>query len=154
MQFKQINNENPIAQVIKSAFDTELPLSGGWGYQQETATVIEKNEQAIPLSQLEHMLASMRAYLEMNMTLDASERYGSINLNELSREHIKENHKHFDKVTYEISAIKEDIYAAFINEYKEGYGKEGFDLQKHFKQRKEETLTRVVIYWFNISQIV
>jgi len=154
MKFKQISNKNPIAEVIQSAFDTKLSLSGGWGYLQENASVIEKNEQGVPLSQFEHMLASMRAYLEMNMTLDEFERYGSINLNELSRETIEENGKRFDKVTYEISAMKESTYAAFINEYKEGYGKESFDLQKHFERRKEETLTKIVNYWFEISKIV
>jgi anionic cell wall polymer biosynthesis LytR-Cps2A-Psr (LCP) family protein len=154
MQFQQISNKNPIAEVIQSAFDTKLILSGGWGYLQENATVIEKNEQGTPLSQFEHMLASMRAYLEMNMTLDEAERYGSINLNELSRETIEENGKYFNKVTYEISAMKESVYAAFINEYKERYGKKDFDLQEHFSRRKKETLTRVVTYWFEVNKIV
>ncbi len=154
MKFEQINNDNPIAEVIKSAFDTELSVSGGWGYSREETTIIETNEDAIPVRQFEHMLASMRAYLEMNMTLDAEERYGSINLNELSRETIEEDGKCFDRVNYEISAMKETVYAAFINEYKEGYGKEDFDLQAHFSRRKEETLTRVVTYWFEVSKIV
>jgi len=154
MKFKQISNKNPIAEVIQSAFDTKLSLSGGWGYRQEDASVIEKNEQGVPLSQFEHMLASMRAYLEMNMTLNKTERYSSINLNELSRETIEENDKRFDKVTYEISAMKESTYTTFINEYKEEYGKESFDLQKHFERRKEETLTKIVNYWFEISKIM
>ena len=154
MKFKQISNKNPIAEVIQSAFDTKLSLSGGWGYLQEDASVIEKNEQGVPLSQFEHMLASMRAYLEMNMTLDKTERYSSINLNELSRETIEENDKRFNKVTYEISAMKESTYTTFINEYKEEYGKESFDLQKHFERRKEETLTKIVNYWFEISKIM
>jgi hypothetical protein len=154
MKFQQINNDNPIARVIKSAFDTDLPVSGAWGYSVKEATIIETNESNIPIKQLEHMLASMRAYLEMNMTLDPEERYGSINLNELSREAIEENGACFDKVNYEISAMKETVYSEFINEYKERYGKEDFDLQKHFSQRKEETLTRVVTYWFEVSKIV
>jgi len=154
MHFKEIDPTNPIAEVIKSAFDTELSISGGWGYLKENAIILEKNIQKTPLPQFEHMLASMRAYLEMNMTLDESQRYGSINLNEISRETLHENSHYFDKVNYEVSAIKESTYATFINEYKEGYGKEGFDLEGHFKRRKEETLTRVVTYWFDITQVV
>jgi len=153
-QFTQIPSEENIRDVIKYAFDTELPVSGGWGYSKNEATIFESNEENLPLRQLEHMLASMRAYLEMNMTLEKDERYGSINLNELSRETVKEDGNIYDKVRYEISAMKETVYADFIEEYKEGYGKEDFDLERHFSRRKEATLTRVVTHWFDISKIV
>ena len=152
--FEHIADDNPIAEVLHSAFDADLPVSGGWGYEKDTPTIIESSEEALPIRQLEHMLASMRAYLEMNMTLEKDERYGSINLNELSRETIEEDGNIYDKVRYEISAMKETVYADFIEEYKEGYGKEDFDLEGHFSRRKEATLTRVMTYWFDISKIV
>ena len=41
----------------------------------------------------------------------------------------------------------ESDYAKFIDEYKDGYGKEGFDIQDHFKRREEATLKREVVYW-------
>ena len=151
--FKQIPSDEPITEVIKAAFDTDLPVEGGWGYTRDLATVLTGNPQGLPVTQLEHMLASMRAYLEMNMTLPKEERYGSINLNEKSREEIVEGEKLYHKVTYEITAMKEDTYAAFIDEYKEGYGKEGFDMEAHFQRRKEATLVRLEPYWFEVSQI-
>ena len=134
--FEHIVDDNPIAEVLRSAFDADLPVSGGWGYEKNAPTIIESNEEALPIRQLEHMLASMRAYLEMNMTLEKEERYGSINLNELSRESVEEDEKVYNKVSYEISAMKETAYADFIEEYKEGYGKEDFDLEGHFSRRK------------------
>jgi hypothetical protein len=88
------------------------------------------------------------------MTLEKEERYGSINVNETHREQIKINGLIFDKVIYEITAIHENIYASFIHEYKEGYGKENFDLHDHFKRRKEATLTRVVTHWFEVSKVI
>ena len=154
IMFERIADDNPIAEVLRSAFDADLPVSGGWGYEKDAPTIITPSEETIPLRQLEHMLASMRAYLEMNMTLEKEERYGSINLNELSRETLQEDGKVYDKVSYEISAMKETVYADFIEEYKEGYGKEGFDLKGHFSRRREATLTRVVTYWFDVSKIV
>ena len=151
--FKQIPSDEPITEVIKAAFDTDLPVEGGWGYTRDLATAFTDNPQELPITQLEHMLASMRAYLEMNMILPKEERYGSINLNEKSREEIVEGEKLYHKVTYEITAMKEDTYAAFIDEYKEGYGKEGFDMEAHFQRRKEATLVRLEPYWFEVSQI-
>lgn len=148
--FEQLKSGDNLKEVIKSAFDADLSISGAWGYTKELATVIESGD--IPLKQLEHMIASMRAYIEMNMTLPEEERFGSINLNETHREQIQVENLVYDKVTYEITAMKENTYTAFINEYKEGLGKEGFDITEHFNQRKKATLTRSEEYWFEIHQ--
>ena len=130
----------------------DLSVSGGWGYTQDEATIIHYLN-GIPLTQLEHTFASMRAYGEMNMALPENQRYGSINVNETHRETLRTNDKIYEKITYEISAMKEDIYAALIDEYKEGYGKVGFDMEEHFRRRKESTLKREVIHWFDITLI-
>jgi len=153
-KFLQVPSDEPIRTVINAAFDTDLPLKGGWGYSEELATVIMSNPDNTPLSQLQHMIASMRAYLEMNITLEKEDRYGSINLNEKSRETVKKGDHIFHKVLYEISAMKENSYEMFINEYKEGYGKAEFDMEDHFKRRKEATLIREEPYWFEVSQVV
>jgi hypothetical protein len=150
VQFEQLQSNNDIREVIKAAFNADLSVSGAWGYTQELATIIESTN--LPLKQLEHMIASMRTYIEMNMTLPETERFGSINLNELSREQKRIGDLVYDKVTYEITAMKEETYTAFINEYKEGLGTEGFDITEHFNQRKKATITRNEVYWFEVHQ--
>ena len=153
-KFQEIAADSDLKTVIRSAFDTDLPVRGAWGYSQSQATIIEANPTEIPLPQLEHMLASMRAYLEMNMTRSEEQRYGSINVNELERETVSEKGLAYHKVSYEVTAIPESLYASFIDEYKENYGKEGFDLARHFQKRKEATLTRLIIHWFEVSKII
>lgn len=148
--FKQLKCDNDLNEIIKSAFDSDLNLLGSWGYTQESATVLTKSD--IPTIQLEHMFASMRAYTEMNMTLEEKERYGSINLNELYRDQIVIDNLIYDKVTYEITAMKEDVYALFIQAYKEGYGKVSFNMIEHFNQRKKATLTRTEVHWFEVQK--
>lgn len=148
--FTQLQSDNDLKEVIKSAFDADLDISGAWGYTKELSTIVDSSD--VPLKQLEHMLASMRAYIEMNMTLPPEERYGSINLNETAREQLSDGDLVYDKVTYEITAMKEELYTAFIKEYKEGLGKEGFDITEHFNRRKEATLARTVEYWFEVHQ--
>jgi hypothetical protein len=150
IKFEQLQSDNDLKEVIKSAFDTDLALSGAWGYTQELATIIESTD--VPLRQIEHMIASMRTYIEMNMTLPEEERYGSINLNETHRKQIQVGNLVYDKVNYEITAMKEKSYTAFINEYKEGLGTEGFDITEHFNQRKKATITRNEAYWFEVHQ--
>ncbi len=147
-EFSQLKSDDDLKEIIKTAFDTDLSVSGAWGYTQALATIIKSTE--APLSQLEHMLASMRTYIEMSMTLPKEERYGSINLNEIQREQIKVGNLLYDKVNYEITAMREETYTSFIKEYKEGLGTEGFDITEHFNQRKKATITRSETYWFEI----
>ncbi|AKF25748.1 hypothetical protein YH65_10380 [Sulfurovum lithotrophicum] len=149
--FKKVQKTAGIRELIRSTFDVDLPLTGNWGYTAEEATIVEALPEGMPLLQLEHVFASIRAHLEMNITQEPENRYGGINLHEKEREQSKSEKGIFDKVTYEITAIKEDLYNAFIKEYKEGYGKDGFDLDDHFKRRKEATLTREVIHYFEVS---
>ena len=148
--FEPLKCEDDLKEVIKSAFDTDLDISGTWGYTQALATVIHSAN--VPIVQLEHMLASMRAYIEMNMTQDKASRYGGIDINEISREQQNIEEVLYDKVTYRITAMKEDLYTDFIKEYKEGYGTKDFDMTKHFKERKEATLTREEVYWFKLPK--
>ena len=145
-EFKEIASGDPLKEVVKTAFDAEMDISGGWGYSQDDATLIHSSE--LPLEQFEHTFAMMRAYIEMNMTLSEEERFGSINPKEIKREEIVENSKTYDKVTYEITAMQESRYNDFINAYKKGYGQEDFDLNAHFQERKEATLHREVQHWF------
>ncbi|RLA65113.1 MAG: hypothetical protein DRQ78_05560 [Epsilonproteobacteria bacterium] len=149
--FQQLQENPNIQKLIKETFDADLPISGDWGYSKEKASIIEMLPEDMPLSQLEHTLTSIRAHLEMNITQTKENRYAGINANEKLRERISANNVMFDKVNYEITAIKEELYNAFIKEYKEGYDNEALDLNEHFKQRKEATLTREVIHYFKLS---
>lgn len=147
--FKQLEPTNDLKDIIKTAFDSDLPVSGSWGYTQEDLTHILTS--TMSELQIQHVFASMRAYVEMNMTLPQEERYGSINVNEKSRESFTQDGKEVRKIIYEVTAMKESLYNAFIKEYKEGYGQASFDLTAHFNRRKEATLTREVTHWFSIK---
>ena len=151
--FKKLQDENNIKDLIKSVFDADLELSGGWGYTQENATIINTLPKGMPLTQLQHMVTSIRAHLEMNITQEQDNRYGGINANEQEREELNANKRVMNKVTYEITAIKEDLYTVYMKEYKENYGEEEFDLTEHFKKRSEATLTRDIVHFFEITPL-
>ncbi|MEA1880698.1 MAG: hypothetical protein U9N11_08650 [Campylobacterota bacterium] len=149
--FQRLQEETNIQELIHSTFDADLPLAGSWGYNQEKATIIKSLPKNTPLPQLEHMITTIRAHLEMNITQEQDNRYSGINANEKKRETIENDNKVFEKVSYEVTAIKEDLYTAFIKEYKAGYEDETLDLNDHFKRRKEATLIREVIHYFEVS---
>lgn len=151
--FTPLQANTNIQELIKTTFDADLPISGDWGYTKEKAGILTALPEGMSLSQLEHMITTIRAHLEMNITQEKENRYGAINVNELSREEIQNDVLVYDKVSYEVTAIKEDLFKQFIHEYKESYEKESFDLNEHFKRRNEATLTREVIHYFEVSNI-
>ncbi len=151
--FRQIPATTPVGEVIRSAFDTDLPVEGGWGYTTEAPLKLLPPLPA-PLQQIEYTLASMRTHIEMQMTLPEEQRYGGINLNETARETRTIEGRSCDIVTYEVTAMRESDYARFIEEYKEGYGKDGFDITAHFEARKAATLHREITLCFDIADLL
>ena len=153
LKFEKIKDDNNtkdnIKNIIKVAFNLDLEVSGSWGYTQDKATIILDKKENI--NGVELSLATIRANLEMNMTLSEELRYASINLKEISREIINEGDKTYHKVLYEIEAMKESEYKVFIQEYKNNYKVLDFDLEGHFKRRKLATINREVVYFFEIS---
>ncbi|CAA6820720.1 MAG: Unknown protein [uncultured Sulfurovum sp.] len=149
--FNKLPEPENIQELIQSTFQIDFPLAGSWGYDEKNATIINELPSNMPLLQLQHTVTSIRAHLEMNITQNEEDRYGGINANEKSREQIKKDDAIYDKVSYEITAIKEDRYNAFIKEYKEGYEQKGFNLNEHFQRRKEATLVREVTHYFEVS---
>ena len=146
-RFERISSKDPIAEVIKSAFDMDLGVYGGWGYDADDALVLVDVIASTPsLPQLQHTLASMRSHLEMSLTQPEGERYGGINLTE----HTRERRENLEIVRYRIEAMLETDYADFIAAYKQGYGAEDFDMETHFAARKEATLRREIEMWFQV----
>lgn len=151
--FNELTKQDNIQKFIKETFEVDFALSGDWGYNQTRATVIDALPKGMPIKQLQHTLSSIRAHLEMNITQEKEKRYAGINANEKSRETLNIGTAVYDKVTYEITAIQEELYHAFIKEYKAGYDNEELDLNEHFKRRKEATLVREVVHYFEVSSI-
>ena len=55
IHFTALQKNKDIQALIKSTFDTDLALSGGWGYTPEEATIINALPEGMTLPQLEHM---------------------------------------------------------------------------------------------------
>jgi len=137
IKIEQISAKDGLSRIIKSAFGVDLDISGGWGYSIEDALILGSSHKN--RAELEHTLCSMRSHLELNLTREPQDRYAGINLNEISRERIDTSGKCYEKITYKIDAMLESEYARFIDEYKQGYGKEEFDIEEHFNSRKIAT---------------
>jgi hypothetical protein len=147
MEFKQIERVEDMSGLILEVFDVKLDISGGWGYDNKNPIVV--NSLDMPIDQFLNLFANLRANIEMNLTLEEDERYGGINVHFLDGEQFSIENRTYDHITFEVTGMREKEYATIIQEYKDNYGKnENFDMDKHFKKRKELTIKLVSDFWF------
>ena len=146
IKFENLPAVDDISGLIKDIFAVELDISGGWGYNNTSALEVKNLD--IPVEQFFQMFASMRANIEMNLTLEEDTRYGGINLSQLEHKTIELENKEYQVLTFKITAIREKEYNNFIQEYKDNFGKKEFDLDKHFKQRESSTIKIESDFWF------
>jgi len=52
-----------------------------------------------------------------------------------------------------LTGVVESDYEKFIDEYKREYGQPDFDLEGHFKRRKEKTVVLQKAFWFDITDV-
>lgn len=148
--FEPLPVVDDISGVIEDIFGIKLAINGGWGYDNRTALHVEIL--TVPAEQFFHTFASMRAHVEMNLTLEEEARYAGINVTLLEHKTLEVEHIVYDVVTFKITAMKEKQYNRFIQEYKENFGKQTFDLEEHFKQRQAHTISIDSDVWFVISE--
>lgn len=144
-KFKDIQEVGKVREVIKEVFNLDLNLDGDWGYNQDRALIV--NEISMPKKQFESTFATIRSNIEMNLTLPKEQRYGAITVHEYEHREVTVDNITYNVLTFKINAMKEDVYAKFIQEYKDGYGEEGFDMQEHFLQRKKHTIEIYKDFW-------
>lgn len=147
IEFKKIDAVDDISGVIEDLFEVKLDIHGGWGYNHKEA--VEVDSLNMPINEFLNMFAIIRANIEMNLILEKDEKFSGINVNFLDGKQIEVDNELYDMISYEITAININDNNFFIEEYKNNYGKnEKFDLEDHFKRRKESTIIIQSDYWF------
>lgn len=146
--FGTIDRVENMQEVIQEVFGINLDIEGDWGYNPNRSVIVRSLD--MPIDQFLHMFVTIRANIEMNMTIeDEKERYGGIKVNFIDGKQIELENKTYDMITFEINAMKESVYADFIQEYKDNYGKnKNFDLDDHFKRRAKNTISIQADFWF------
>ena len=147
MKFNKLDPVDDLQSFIRQHFDIDLPVKGGWGYDADAPVVVLPHP-TLPKNQIEQIFATILANIEMNLMFEKGEGFSGINVKEISRNEMGE----IERVEYEITAMPEKRYADFIEEYKEGYGKDDFDLEDHFRRRDAETIRRVINLYFKVER--
>jgi len=119
-----ITRESP-RQIIFEDFKIDLPISGGWGYDVETACVIDKNDstviKGIPFDGvgMEYVFVEKRIYEEMIIFRAAHEKYAGIRWNQLFQQSQSFNSKYYDVLKYSVEGFENSVWEELVGRFQE-----------------------------------
>lgn len=137
----------------------ELPISGGWGYSQAEACIIEKNDPLVDASVpfdgvgVEYVFVEKRIYEEMIIFRPEGERFSGIKWSLQEQRTLHEGRRVFDKLVFEITAFPENDWEELKAEFEEpqDFGHPGFNAEAHERKRQEKMMRFTREFWFDIT---
>ena len=139
-----------------------LPISGGWGYTQADACIIDKNDPLVDplrpfdLVGFEYIFVEKRIYEEMIIFRPDGEQFSGIEWNLLEQESLDDGGRRFDRLNFEITAFLDSDWQELKSDFEgpQGYGHPDFDLEGHGKKRSEKMLRFTREFWFDVTTFV
>ncbi len=137
----------------------KLPFRGGWGYDQATACIIDKNDPSVPKNLpfdgvgLEYLFSEYRNYEELIIFRPEGEKYAGIK-RELSRQSLKKiGTLVYDVLEFEIQAFREEDFFKLKAKYEgpDGIRNPRFDKEAHHALHNSLLCTATREYWFDIT---
>jgi hypothetical protein len=152
-----ITKESP-RQIIFEDFKLDLPITGGWGYDFESACVIDKNDsivsKGIPFNgvSIEYVFVEKRIYEEMVIFRQANEKYSGIRWELEKQELLFKDNKPYDKLTFNVVGFTDEIWDELTSRF-EAIQKSGkLELISELDAYRESKALRLVReFYFDIT---
>ena len=162
LQAPRIESVESPREILAADFKSlggELPIRGGWGYSQEDAVIIDKNDPVVPSGipfdgvEIEYIFVEKRIYEELIIFRPPEERFAGIKWNLLKQRLTEHNGRSYDLLTFEVTALPGKDCEELKGEWEgpNGYGSSGFDVDAHFSKRDAKAIRYVTEYWFDIT---
>lgn len=157
-----IDLQQPPREVLSACFKSlngGLPIHGGWGYTQNDACIIDKDDPLVNASlpfdgvAIEYIFIEKRIYIEMIILRPQGEKFSGIEWKLQSQSVISESGRSFDRLIFEITALADNNWNTLKTEFEGdyGYGHPDFDLAIHNEKREEMTVYIIREFWFDIT---
>ena len=136
-----------------------LPIQGGWGYDIESACVIDRSDPMLKpgkpfnLIRIEKAFVERRIYQELIIGRDPGDQFSGIEWKLLDQRLLHSSDKQHDVLRYEISAFRDQDWAVLREEYTgdHGFGTSGFDADAHERRRNAMRVTLTREFWFDVT---
>lgn len=152
-----LTKESP-RQIIFEDFKIDLPITGGWGYDFETACVIDKNDatvsKAIPFNgvSVEYVFVEKRIYEEMIIFRKADEKYSGIRWELRTQELLFKDDKPYDKLVFNVVGFTDEVWSELTNRFEEIKNSGKLDLLPELDTYRESKAFKFIKeYYFDIT---
>ncbi|MBV2235314.1 MAG: hypothetical protein KUL75_07180 [Sterolibacterium sp.] len=157
-----IKTEESPREILATDFNSPpggLPIRGGWGYSQEDACVIDKNDPLVDPSLpfngvgVEYIFVEQRIYEEMIIFRPEGERFSGIEWELQMKSTVRKEGRIFDNLVFEITAFSDEDWEELRAEFEEpnGYEHPAFDSEAHERKRQEKMVRFTREFWFDIT---
>ena len=161
IDFFDLETRETPREILESDFPSlgKLPIKGGWGYNQGTACVIDKNDPTVDPGMafdgvsIEYVFAEYRIYEELIVFRPKGRQYAGIRHRILNQKLLGLDGRRYDKLTFEIQAFREEDFERLklIYEGPDGVRSPSFDASGHEELHNSLLHIGVREYWFDIT---
>lgn len=156
-----VTRESP-RQILRTDFPKlpDLPIRGGWGYDEDSAVIIDKTDPSVPEGipfygvGFEYAFADRRLWEELIIFRPKGNGFAGIR-KKLIEQRLRsgENGGRYDVLKFQVTALPKDEWDTLklVWEGPEGFQSPNFDHEAHMRRHEAATVTFVAQYWFEIS---
>ena len=152
-----MTRESP-RQIIREDFKIDLPITGGWGYDFESACVIDKNDstvnKVIPFDGvgIEYVFVEKRIYEEMIIFRESHEKFSGIRWDLAKQELFFEDEKPYDKLVFNIVGFTDKVWDEIATRFEKLKNNGRLDLLPELDAYRESQSYKFVReYYFDIT---
>lgn len=149
-------------QLLHAHFKSipELPIRGGWGYDEDDAVIIDRNDPIVPRNRpfdgvgIEHVFVEKRIYEELIIFRKRGDAFAGIKW-KLIQQGLAggDGGRRFDVLKFDVTALPEAKWNALKAAWEgpAGFGSADFDVEAHRERHEAATVHYVAEYWFDIT---
>ena len=148
-----VTRETP-RQILEEDYPShKWPISGGWGYTEDEACVVELDTEidGVPF---EYEFLRYRTYEELIVFKPRGEGYAGIDIKPQSQLTIHKGNKHYDKVTFKVTAFPEKDWDMLKEDWDShnGYKDDIEGGTKHLSLRMSKMVSYETVGYFDITR--
>ena len=136
-----------------------LPIQGGWGYDRETACIIDRADPMLKrgkpfrLVKIEKAFVEKRIYQELIIGRKPGRQFSDIKWKLLNQQLMLSGDKSFDLLRFDVTAFRDKDWAELKEEYTgaNGSGTPGFDEAAHQGKRDALLVRLTREFWFDVT---
>lgn len=161
IDFLNLKTDETPRSILEADFPRlgSLPIRGGWGYDQSTACIIDKDDPSVPRGVpfdgvgLEYVFAEYRIYEELIVFRPEGEKYSGIRKQLLNQKTIVLDTGRFDVLRFRITAFRDHDFNQLkaLYEGPNGAQSANFDHAAHDRLHNSLLCAGEREYWFEIS---